>query len=154
MLDKPKILRTPAQLTAFIRLTIPHDDIGEMMGPGIAELMATVAAQDITPAGPWFTHHLRMDPDGWDFEICVPVPTAVEPSGRVQPGELAGATVARTTYRGPYEGLGPAWEEFLNWVEAEGHKPAPDLIECYVKGPESSADPAEWRTELTKPLVR
>jgi hypothetical protein len=31
--------------------------------------MAAVAAQGIAPAGPWFTHHLRMDPATFDFEI-------------------------------------------------------------------------------------
>ena len=43
------------------------------MSPGYRELMAALAAQGIAPAGPWFTHHLRMDPDTFDFEIGVPV---------------------------------------------------------------------------------
>jgi len=29
--------------------------------------MAVVKAQDIGPAGPWFTHHLKMDPKTFDF---------------------------------------------------------------------------------------
>jgi hypothetical protein len=43
------------------------------MGPGLRELMAAVAAQGIAPTGPWFSNHLRMDPDIFDFEISVPV---------------------------------------------------------------------------------
>jgi effector-binding domain-containing protein len=61
--------------------------------------------------------------------------------------------VARTVYRGPYEGLGTAWGEFNAWIAANGHTPAPDLWECYVAGPESSPDPATWRTELNRPLI-
>jgi effector-binding domain-containing protein len=61
--------------------------------------------------------------------------------------------VARTVYHGPYEGLGDAWGEFLDWITANGHRPAPDLYECYLAGPESSANPADWRTELIKPLT-
>ncbi len=60
--------------------------------------------------------------------------------------------VARSVYRGPYEGLGPAWGELDAWIRANEHKPAPDLWEVYVAGPESSADPATWRTELSRPL--
>ena len=72
MLDTPQITQAAAQLTAIIRLTIPREEIRKVMGPGISELMATVAAQGIAPAGPWFTHHLRIDPAIFDFEIGVP----------------------------------------------------------------------------------
>ena len=103
-------------------------------------------------AGPVFSYHLRMDPGIFDFEIGVPVTKPVAPVGRVQPGQLPATKVARTIYRGPYEGLGAAWGEFGAWIKAQGHKPAPDLWECYVVGPEASPDPANWRTQLNRPL--
>lgn len=154
MLDKPQIAQTAAQATAVIRLTIPRAEIQHVMGPGYREVMAAVAAQGIAPVGPWFTHHLRMDPDTFDFEICVPVAAPISAAGRVKPGELRAATVARTVYHGPYEGLPAAWGEFMAWIAAQGHTPAPDLWERYVAGPESSPDPAVWRTELNRPLIR
>lgn len=153
MLDAPRITQTPAQPTAVIRLTIPRAEIQQVMGPGISELMAAVAAQGVAPAGPWFTHHLKMDPHTFDFEIGVPVAAPVAVAGRVQPAELPAATVARAVYHGAYEGLGAAWEAFGTWIASQGHAPAPDLWECYVVGPESTADPAGWRTELNRPLL-
>ncbi len=108
MLDTPRIVRTDAQLTAVIRLTIPREEIRKVMGPGIAEVIAAAAAQGIGPAGPLFSHHSRMDPDTFDFEIGVPVRAPVSATGRVKPGRLPAATVARTVYHGPYEGLGQA----------------------------------------------
>lgn len=123
------------------------------MGPGIQEVMAAVAAQGIQPAGPWLTHHFQRPAEFFDFEICVPVPTPVKPSGRVQPGQLRATKVARTVYRGDYEGLGAAWGEFCDWITANKHQPAPDLWECYTKGPESGPDPARWETQLNQPLV-
>jgi len=95
-----------------------------------------------------------MDPDIFDFEICVPVAIPISAAGRVKPGELRAATVARTVYRGRYEGLAGAWGEFMDWIAAEGHTPSPDLWEIYVAGPESSPDPADWRTELNRPITR
>jgi len=59
MLDTPQITHTTAQQTAFIHLTVPRNEIQNVMGPGISELMATVAAQGIATTGPWFTHHLE-----------------------------------------------------------------------------------------------
>lgn len=153
MLDTPQITQTAAQLTAIIRLTIPREEIKTVMGPGIRELLAAVTAQGIGPAGPVFSHHLKMAPDIFDFEIGVPVTKPVTPVGRVQTGQLPATTVARTVYSGPYEGLGPAWGEFCAWIETNGHTPAPDLWECYVTGPESSPDSANWRTEFNRPLI-
>lgn len=136
-----------------MRVTVPRDKIQTVMGPGLQDVRAAVAAQGVSPTGPWFTHHLRMDPDIFDFEIGVPVAGPITPSGRVQPGQLPAAKVARTVYRGPYEGLGEAWAEFDAWIESQGHTPAPDLWEIYVSGPETSPDPATWRTELNRPLI-
>ena len=153
MLDTPHITSTDACQTAVIHLTIPRSDIRHVMGPGIAELMATVAAQGIGPAGPWFSHHLTMHQDTFDFEIGVPVTGAVTPAGRVTSGSLPGGKVARTVLHGNYDGLAAGWEEFLAWITSNGYDGAPDLWEVYVKGPESDPDPATWRTELNKPLL-
>lgn len=153
MLDTPQITKTAAQLAAVIHVSIPREEIRTVMGPGLKELMAAVAAQGIAPAGPWFTHHLKMDPKIFDFEIGVPVTKPVEASGRMKPGQLPAVTVARTVYHGGYEGLGAAWGEFHDWIKANGHKPGPDMWEVYLAGPESSHDPAHWRTELNRPLV-
>lgn len=153
MIDPPQITRTAVQQTAIIRLTIPREQVREVMGPGLAEVRAAVAAQGIATAGPWFTHHLRMDPDTFDFEVGVPVAAPVAPMGRVRAGRLPAARVARTVYHGDYEGLGDAWVEFGAWIGANGHTPAPDLWECYVAGPESGPDPATWRTQLNRPLA-
>jgi effector-binding domain-containing protein len=153
MLDTPQITKTAAQLTAVIHLTIPREEIRNVMGPGIGELMAALAAQGIAPAGPWFTHHLRMDPDLFDFEIGVPVTAPVAPAGRVKLGQLPATRVARTVYQGAYEGLGAAWGEFDAWFAATGHTLGTDLWEYYVVGPESNPDPVTWRTELNRPLI-
>src|SRR5438093_331885 len=88
MLKKPHIATIEAQTTAIIRLTIPRSEIRTVVGPGIQELKAAVAAQGIAPAGPWFIHQLRMEPQIYDFEIGVPVARPVAAAGRVEPGTL------------------------------------------------------------------
>jgi effector-binding domain-containing protein len=143
MIDTPQTTQTTAHDTAVIRCTIPRGQIQDVMGPGRSELMDTIAAQGVAPAGPWFSHHLRMGPDIFDFETGVPVATPIAAAGRVKPGELPATRVARTVYHG----------EFEAWIVAEGLTPRPDLWECYVTGPESDPDPATWRTELNRPLA-
>jgi hypothetical protein len=83
------------------------------MGPGLSELMAAVAAQGVSPTGPWFDHHQRMDPDTFDFEIGVPVQSPISPAGRVQPGRLPATIVARTIYHGDTRASGPPGENSM-----------------------------------------
>jgi effector-binding domain-containing protein len=154
MIDTPQILQTAAQSAAIIRITVPRGEIRQVMGPGHTELMATLDAQGILPAGRWFTHHLSMHRDFFDFEIGVPVKAKVTAAGRVTPGQLPAATVARTIYHGPYEGLAAAWPQLDAWIVAQGRTAGPSLWETYVTDPASEADPALWRTELTRPLAK
>jgi effector-binding domain-containing protein len=153
MIETPRIVMSLAQPMAFIHLTVPRDQIRHVMGTGVKEVMAAVAAAGQKPIGPWFTHHLKMDPAVFDFRICVPVATPIAPVRRVQAGELASRKVARTVYRGRYEGLPGAWGEFEKWVAANGHEAAADLWEVYAVGPESGPDSSAWRTELNRPLI-
>lgn len=154
MIDTPQIVQTAVQPTAIIHITVPRSEIRSVMGPGYGELMATLGAQGIVPAGRWFTHHLRMTPDTFDFELGVPVTAPVAAAGRVTTGQLPAATVARTIYYGPYEGLASAWPQLDAWIVAQGRTPAPSLWETYLTDPSSSPDPATWRTELTRPLTK
>ena len=153
MLENPHITQTDVQLTAAIRLTIRREEIRNVMGPGLTELMTVVALQGIGPAGPWLTHHLRMDPEIFDFEICVPVTAPVTPVGRVQSSQLPAARVARAVYVGPYEGLSDAWGEFEKWMQDNGHTAGSELWEVYVAGPETGSDSSQFRTELNQPLA-
>jgi effector-binding domain-containing protein len=152
MIEAPQFADFPETALAVIPLTIPRARIREVMGPGIGELMGAVAAQCIGPAGPWFTHHHRIDPDVFEFEICVPVSGPVRPDGRVRAGRLRKTRVARTVYRGGYEGLGAAWGEFKAWSAAQGLDEAGDLWEVYAVGPESGLPPDQWQTQLNLPL--
>ena len=153
MIDTPEIVLTEPRRAAVIRLTIPRAEIQAVMGPAIQEVAAALAAQNLAAAGPVFSHHFRMDPDFFDFDVGAPVDGIVTPAGRVKMGRLPGVKAVRTIYHGPYEELGAAWGELQAWVESRQLARAADLWECYLAGPESSPDPSAWRTELVQPLL-
>ena len=152
MLNNPKIIQAKEQLTAVIHLTIARAEIQNVMGAAIAEVLSSLAAQGIAPAGPCFSYHLKVPSDIFDFEVGFPVGKPVSPTGRVKASKLPAAKLARTIYHGGYEGLGAAWGEFRAWIETEGLSAQDCLWECYLAGPESSPDPAKWNTELNCPL--
>ena len=154
MIDTPQIVQTEPQLMAYIHVTVPREKIREVMGPGLAEIHSSLAAQGIAASGPCFTHHLHNPTDIFDFEIGVPVKQKVAPAGRVKPGEWLAVIVARTVYHGPYELLGAGWGEFQAWIADNGYASAVDLWERYLSGAESGSDPSQWRTELNRPVTR
>src|SRR3954447_10796969 len=153
MLSTPEIIQTRAEQAAIIRLTIPRSEMMKQFGPAVSELMSTLAAQGIEPVGAVFAHHLKMSADNFDFELGVRTASRVQPAGRVQASELPAAKVARTVYSGAYDGLASAWGEFTGWIKANGHVQAEELWEVYSVGPQSNPDPANWRTELNRPLI-
>ncbi|HMD33950.1 MAG TPA: GyrI-like domain-containing protein [Vicinamibacterales bacterium] len=147
------ITESVERLAAGLRVTIPREEIRTVMGPGLKEVHAALAALGVNPAGPWFTRHFRMDPKVFDFQICVPTAEPIAKTGRVEATRLPSARVARTVFHGNYQGLPDAWREFDEWLAASGYEPEGGLWEVYAVGPESGTKPEDWRTELYRPLA-
>ncbi|MGZ5029963.1 MAG: GyrI-like domain-containing protein [Methylobacter sp.] len=153
MLETPQIVQTDEQLTAVIHLAVSRAEISHIMGPAIDELISTLTAQDARPAGPCFSFHWKRPSDVFDFEVGFPVDKPITPAGRVKMSKLPAAKIARTTYRGGYEGLASAWGEFCVWLESEGLNTQDSLWERYIVGPASTPALDQWRTELNRPLA-
>lgn len=154
MIEPAEILTVPSQPAAVIPLRIPRAEMPRVMRPAIEELFAALGAQGVAPAGPVFAHHREITREFFDFEVGVPVARAILAAGRVRPGERPGGLMARTVYAGPYEGLGAAWEAFDDWMVAEGYIPGGNVVESYLRGPESGPDSSMWRTEFLRPVTR
>ena len=152
MLSTPQIVQTSVQEAAVIHLAIPRSEMMKVFGPAVSELLMVLADQGIESVGAVFAHHTKMSPDTFDFELGIKVSSPVKPARRVKPGQLPAVRVARTIYRGPYEGLHSAWAEFGAWINANGLKPGETLWELYSVGPQSTPDPSNYRTELNRPL--
>jgi effector-binding domain-containing protein len=152
MIATPEIVQTRTEMAAVIHLTIPRAEMMKSFGPAVGELVAELTRQGITPQSAVFAHHLTTSAATFDFELGFKVNAPVKPNGRVKPGALPAARVARTIYSGPYEGLHAAWGEFNKWMAANGLRQADDLWEVYLVGPESTPDPANWQTELNRPV--
>ncbi|MDX2133004.1 MAG: GyrI-like domain-containing protein [Planctomycetota bacterium] len=148
MIQPPEIVSASTRPAAVIRLAIPRAEIRHVMGPAISEILSTVAGQGAAVSGPMFSHHLSMPSGHFDFNVGFPITGVLTPQGRVAAGVLPGGRAARTVYRGNYEGLPAAWGAFEAWLAAQKLSLGSDLWEVYVRGPEASADPSAWETEL------
>jgi effector-binding domain-containing protein len=159
MIETPHIVESEEIAAAVIHLKVPRAELPNVVPAAISELMKALTAQGLSPQGPLFMHHLTMSPETFDVEVGFPVAKTITLVGRVRPGKLPAAKVARTIYQGPYEGLFGAWDAFGKRLESDGLvdqscvERAGTLWESYLTGPETTSDPTRWRTELNLPLL-
>ena len=148
MIVNPMVLDVAEQQTATIHLVIPGVDMPRYMDPAITEVFEALSTLRMAPIGPLFSYHHRRPSDTFDFEIGVPIDQPFAATGRVRPSAIPACRVFRVTYVGPYDGLGPAWQESSALLEAAGHRSAGTFWESYVTDPTQEPDSSAWRTEL------
>jgi effector-binding domain-containing protein len=153
MIGTPELSTQRAFTAAVIPLDIPRDEMSAVMPPAIAELRHVIAEQGLRVTGSMFCHHVRLSRERFTFEVGFPVATEVRAAGRVTPAHYPELRIAHVVHTGPYEQLFKAWTAFEIWIEAARLTTASTLFERYVRGPESGAPPAEWETELIRPLA-
>ena len=112
------------------------------------------------PAGPALVRYGRIAMEGaMTIEIGYPITAAAASSleASLRLGTLPPGRYAETVVEGPYEGLQEGTAAFLAWGEADGVRWAKEgasgahwtaRTEHYEVGPESTADPSQWRTRL------
>lgn len=148
MITTPEVITTKEVITAAIPLVIPGRDMPKYMDPAIQEVIKTITGQGAGIVGPMFSYHHRRPSDTFDFEIGFPVSKAIKPVGRVINSKLPAATVVRSVYQGPYEGLAQAWPALQEWVREHGHGETGRFWESYLNNPNEVKSPSEYRTEL------
>ena len=153
MIEPVRIVLTEDRHYAAVRQQVPVRDLQKVMGPTLSEVLGVVLQQGLKPGHSWFTHHFHKPEKTFDFEVGVPLATAVAASGRVEPRVWPRMKVARTVYHGDYAGLPSAWMEFEKWVGANSRHPGTEFWEVYLVNPKDEAEPANWRTELNWPLL-
>ena len=146
----------PPVLAASMRATIPNWSlVGATFGRLFGEVYAYVMAQGGEITGPafdlWLDDEMR-DAD-MAVEACFPVAAALPTIGEAHTYEVPGATVACTTYQGPFDmGLTAAHRSVVEWIDSNSYRIAGAGREVYqVYNP--TGDPAQWVTEIQYPIA-
>lgn len=141
----------PAQPTLCVKTRTPAACIGEVLGQAFHDLNSAVTAQGATVSGLPYVAYRNLNLSDLDLEIGVPVSKPLAALGRIEPGELPGGVWASTLHIGPYDGVGPAWNELHGYLRAQGKVAAPVGYEFYFDAPETP--PERTRTRVAFPLL-
>jgi effector-binding domain-containing protein len=144
---------TPRQTIASIWDTIPaYGDVGKLYG----ELFPTLGRRFVRFAGPPLSiyHDPEYKQTDVDVEAAVPVQGKPKEVGRIKVRELEPGTVASTVHKGPFEGIGGAYDAVMKWVEANGYRASGPAREVYIKSMGQAKSPEDYVTEVQIPVAK
>jgi effector-binding domain-containing protein len=123
------------QVIAVVRGEVAHDGIAGFLGGAFGEVMGTIGAQGVQPAGPPIARYEPMA-DGFRIEAGFPVTGPVRPIGRVEVAELPGGPALTVLHRGPYDQVAGAYHAAEAWLAEHDWEFAAPPWEAYLDGPE------------------
>jgi effector-binding domain-containing protein len=150
LMNNIEIMTTMAQKTIAIREKVKSKDIPQAMGRIFGELM-TVIDKEVRCAGPPFVYYHSWSDDETDMVVGFPIVGEGITKGRIGPFELPAVRAAVTVHIGPYDKLMDTYIEMLEWMKANGHRPAGQMWEEYLNGPEDTP-PEKLMTRLIWPI--
>ncbi len=137
----------PAQPVAYKIGSGTAAEIPKVMGDLLPSVMSYLEDNDITPAGPPFTHYLSMG-ETIELQSGLPLKEKIEAGAGVKVGLLPGGKVLRTEHIGSYEHLNQAYRALAEYVEANDLTAGETIWEYYWTDPGEEPDPSKWRTEI------
>ena len=151
----PEIKTTDPMTVAYKRMRGMYSQTPQ----GLGELYMWVARQGLHPGGMPQAIYLTspdMTPEPesqWELwaPLADPVPLRDEDEFGIGIKLVPATKVASLMYKGPYEEIGPAYQELGEWVEARGHHLVGPPRELYYSDPAKVA-PEDYLTEVQMPI--
>jgi effector-binding domain-containing protein len=145
-----KELPTQTALTVRKRVTVAA--LPQAMGEAFGAIMSHLQTGGAQPVGPPYTLYPGEMAQEFDVIVCMPV----APGATAGPGtdleEVPGGAVASVLHKGPYSGIGAAYEALQAWMEVNGRRPGGPPREVYLNSP-SEVPESELLTEIDWPVA-
>src|SRR5215469_1426313 len=118
--ETPQITDRSAQPYVGIKATLTIANLGSL-ADRIGEIFGWLGARGVAPAGaPFFRYYVIDMERGLQVEAGVPVASAVEGEGDVQPGTLPAGRFAVAEHVGEPASLMGATKSLLEWADEQG----------------------------------
>ncbi len=155
-MPEPTIKESDALTVAFVAVQGPYAQMPMMMGKLYGWLQGRGYTPEGMPMAVYLTDPAQVPEAQAMWEIWAPIGDSAEEL----PADAEGlgvryvppATVASLMYKGPYEGMGPAYEHLASWISQQGYAVAGPSREVYFSDPETTA-PEDYLTEVQFPVA-
>jgi len=139
-----------------VREVVKMSELTEFFSRAFAASAKELAAQGNHPVGPPVAIYSGMPSDTIavtaGFPAVRPATPAEKGSGLVL-AELQGGPVVTAIHIGSYDQLGESYGKIATWMAEHQLKPAAEMWEEYLVGPDSVTDPTLWQTRIVFPIA-
>lgn len=144
----------PGQPILFIRRRVARSELPNMLAECFGTLFGHGQSTGLPIVGSPLARYVAMGPGPWIVDAGMPIASRAPAAGEMQPGSLPAGPTAFAVHIGAYEQLPETHAAIERWIAAQGYQGAGDPWESYVTDPSQHPDPAEWRTEVYRPLAQ
>jgi effector-binding domain-containing protein len=141
-----------AQHTLSIRFRAAAQDLPAHLGRiygSVMQHLETLGEQD---TGAAYAAFHNMDMQNLDMEAGFPVSRSLPGKDDIQAGQIPAGMFAVCHYTGPYDQVGPAYEQLMQFIMERGYTVAGPAYEWYFDGPD--VPPQDSRTDIVFPVMR
>lgn len=151
-----EVKTTEPMTVAFIPMQGVYSQVPEALG----RVYGWVAQHGLMPAGMpsavYFTDPNEIPETEAVWEVRAPIeedlPESVPDESGCGVKHIPPQKVASTTFRGPYEGLGSAYDSLAEWITGNGLHVVGPPEEVYFSDP-AETPPEEYLTEVRFPVI-
>ena len=136
-----------------MREVVRVDALTDFFGRAFTATAAELGAQGLAPVGPPVALYTGEVGETTDVTAGFPTTEPPTPGGGLVAAVLPAGRAAVTVHHGPYDAMVTTYSGLMGWFEEQGLTPGPTMWEEYLVGPDSVADPAEWRTRIVWPVA-
>ena len=139
--------------TLCIRTQTSVRELADTIHAGYTQLGTYMGAQGYIPKEAPYVAYFNMDEDNLQIEMGFPVDREITEQGEIRMGSIPSGWVVQTIHQGPYEAMGPLYEQLFQWIKDKGLTQTGTYYEYYLNSPEE-ANPEELMTKLAVPVDR
>ncbi|MDR0767520.1 MAG: GyrI-like domain-containing protein, partial [Methanosarcinales archaeon] len=147
LISNIEILEKPEQPIIFIRVQTSVSDLPKAIGSNYEKLEAYLKKNGRYLADiPFVSFYSFEDMNNMDVAMGFPLAAPLKGGGEIESGVIAAGKVISCMYLGPYDQMGPVYDQVMKQIEEKGYKLVYPTYEFYYNGPEVPAE--HYLTEL------
>lgn len=138
--------------TLSIRFHAPVQDLSTHLSRIYSVIATYLDEIGVKSDGPAFCAYYNMDMNNLDAEAGFIVPRPVPGHDEIIAAVVPPGWYGVCHYVGPYQGIGPAYEELTRYIAEKRYAPSGVAYEWYYDGPD--APPEKTRTDIEFPVTK
>jgi len=146
-----EIKEWPARAALSIRFRAAAQELPGHFGRVYGAILQYLRELGELHTGAAFAAYHNLDMQNMDVEAGFPESKLLHDGGEICAAKIPGGMVANCHYTGPYENLGPAYEELRQFAMEKGYAPGSVCYEWYLNGPE--VPPQDLKTDIVFPVT-